>query len=45
MDIHNVFLNGDISEIVYMVQPPRFNDLSIPQITKAVYDLKQAPRA
>jgi histone deacetylase 1/2 len=30
MDIHNVFLNGDISEIVYMVQPPGFNDLSTP---------------
>jgi hypothetical protein len=30
MDIHNVFLNGDTFEIVYMVQPPGFNDLSTP---------------
>ena len=49
MDVKSVFLNGFISEEVYIEQPPRFENNSIPnhvfKLTKALYCLKQAPRA
>jgi len=49
MDVKNAFLNGALTEIFFMVQPPGFRDLSKPnhicKLNKAIYSLKQAPRA
>jgi len=49
MDVKSSFLNGVISEEVYVKQPPGFEDLKYPdQIykhKKSLYGLKQAPRA
>jgi hypothetical protein len=49
MDVKSVFLNGFINELVYVEQPPRFEDPRYPNhaymLSKALYGLKQAPRA
>ena len=49
MDVKSAFLNGEIAELVFVEQPPGFEDPKNPnhvyKPSKALYGLKQAPRA
>jgi hypothetical protein len=49
MDVKSAFLNGFINELVYVEQPPEFEDPRYPnhvyRLSKELYGLKQAPRA
>jgi len=49
MDVKSTFLNGQISEEVYVEKPPCFESHEFPnhvfKLFKALYGLKQAPRA
>jgi hypothetical protein len=49
IDVKSVFLNGFINELVYVNQPPRFENPRYPnhiyRLSKALYTLKQALRA
>nr|GEV43947.1 retrovirus-related Pol polyprotein from transposon TNT 1-94 [Tanacetum cinerariifolium] len=49
MDVKSAFLYGTIDEEVYVMQPPRFQDLEflarVYKVEKAMYGLHQAPRA
>jgi hypothetical protein len=49
MDVKSAFLNDFINELVYVDQPPGFEDPRYPnhvyRLSKALYGLKQASRA
>ena len=47
MDVHNVFLHGDLGEDIYMTPPTRFwapRPNLVCKLKKSLYGLRQAPR-
>jgi len=40
MDVKSAFLNGVISEEVFVKQPPGFEDLKVYKLKKSLYGLK-----
>jgi hypothetical protein len=48
MDVKIAFLNGPLNELVYVKQPPGFEDPKFPNhaynLDKSLYVLKQSPR-
>jgi len=48
MDVNNIFLYGDLEEIIYMEQPKRFEvgdkKNYICKLNKSLYGLKKSPR-
>ena len=49
VDVKNPFMQGELEDEVYMVQPPgfqfRMNISVVYRLKKSLYELKQAPRA
>ena len=49
LDVKSAFLHGDLKELVFIDQPPRYvkfgNEHKVYRLKKALYGLKQAPRA
>ena len=49
MDVKTAFLNGELDEDIYMVQPEEFlqpgNENFVCKLKKSLYGLKQSPRA
>ena len=49
MDVKSAFLNGPIQELIYVEQPPGFEDPKfsnhVYKLQKVLYGLKQAPRS
>ena len=46
MDVIMTFLHGELSEVIYMVQPLGFEDedwAKVCQLNKVLYGLKQSP--
>jgi Reverse transcriptase (RNA-dependent DNA polymerase) len=49
LDVNNVFMHGDLQEVIYMTQPTGFVDSQQPthvcKFHKALYGFRQSPRA
>lgn len=49
LDVSNVFFHGNLDEVIFLSQPPDFQDSQflnhVCRLNKAFYGLKRAPRA